>query len=163
MFGCHLMSSQVPVDPAADRTTMQFHLHDQIQSTARIDKDVKDRILDLCKTCKTPNQDRVSPQRRRPLGLRRAEGQATGFASAGLPAWRCRFTSGTRLRSCSSCSLSSSSTSRIPTRFAVKTCTSPHHPGHHRRGEQTIDLLITTKADAQDRGCIGHLRRLRAL
>ena len=146
MFGCHLMSSQVPVDPAADRTTMQFHLHDQIQSTARIDKDVKDRILDLCKTCKTPNQDRVSPQRRRPLGPRRAEGQATGFASAGLPAWRCRFTSGTRLRSCSSCSLSSSSTSRIPTRFAVKTCTSPsssrspstrradHRPTHHDEG-----------------------------
>lgn len=150
------MSSQVPVDPAADRTTMQFHLHDQIQSTARTDKDVKDRILDLCKTCKTPNQDRVSPQRRRPLGLRRAEGQATGFASAGLPAWRCRFTSGTRLRSCSSCSLSSSSTSRIPTRFAVKTCTSPsssrspstrradHRPTHHDEGRRSRSWLHRT-------------------
>ena len=29
------------------------------------------RIIELCKTCKTPNQDRASPQRRRPLGLRR--------------------------------------------------------------------------------------------
>ena len=150
------MSSQVPVDPAADLTTMQFHQHDQIQSTARIDKDVNDRILELRKTCKTPNQDRASPQRRRPLGLRRAEGQATGFASAGLPAWRCRFTSGTRLRRCSSCSLSSSSTSRIPTRFAVKTCTSPlssrspstrradHRPTHHDEGRRSRSWLHRT-------------------
>ena len=150
------MSSQVPVDPAADLTTMQFHLHDQIQSTARIDKDVNDRILELRKTCKTPSQDRASPQRRRLLGLRRAEGQATGFASAGLPAWRCRFTSGTRLRRCSSCSLSSSSTSRIPTRFAVKTCTSPlssrspstqradHRPTHHDEGRRSRSWLHRT-------------------
>ncbi len=92
----------------------------------------------------------------RPLGLRRAEGQATGFASAGLPAWRCRFTSGTRLRSCSSCSLSSSSTSRIPTRFAVKTCTSPsssrspsmrrvdHRPAHHDEGRRSRSWLHRT-------------------
>ena len=63
-----MMSSQVPVDPVADLTTMQFHLHDQIQSTAHIDTNVKDRILELCKTYKTPNQDRASPQRRWPLG-----------------------------------------------------------------------------------------------
>ena len=50
------MSSQVPVDPAADLTTMQFHQHEQMVSTARINKDFKDRVLELCKTCKTPNQ-----------------------------------------------------------------------------------------------------------